>query len=378
MNKNIKKYDNDDHLQSVDSLNVLVATNHLFQTGGTENYTYAIIEELLRLGHEVEYFTFQKGAISDRIEDLGVKFRSKDKYHLVIANHNTVVRELFNFGYIIQTCHGRLANLEQPSKYADLHVSVSEGIQQHLLTKHTQSTVILNGINCKRFYPTKKINSKLVSVLSLCQSEIANKLIKECCEELNIHFKKIDKSIDSIWGIENAINEVDMVIGIGRSLYDAMACGRTVISYDNRSYSDYFGDGYLNEENIMQSLKYNCCGRAINMKFNKQVLLYEISKYSISDGEYLRGLALKELNIEICVNNYIQLYYNQRNTNPTIIKGVLLNKNERINELKGIITNLEKVIITKDDELSEVLSSSSWRITAILRKMMKFARKIVN
>jgi hypothetical protein len=73
-------------------MNILVANNHLSQTGGTENYTYAIIVELVKLGHQVEYFTFEKGMVSDMIENLGVKFRSKKIYDLIIANDKTTIK----------------------------------------------------------------------------------------------------------------------------------------------------------------------------------------------------------------------------------------------------------------------------------------------
>lgn len=59
--------------------NILVATNHLDKVGGTETYTYTLIEELKRRENiEVDYFTFKKGEISERIEHrLGISFFQK-------------------------------------------------------------------------------------------------------------------------------------------------------------------------------------------------------------------------------------------------------------------------------------------------------------
>src|SRR5690606_19581330 len=113
-----------------DAKKILIATNHLESVGGSELYTYDLIKALSELaGIEVEYFTFDKGLISDKIEgELKIPFMSKKKYDLIFANHNTTVRELFSRAPIIQICHGVLPELEQPSPLADFHVSISEEV----------------------------------------------------------------------------------------------------------------------------------------------------------------------------------------------------------------------------------------------------------
>ncbi|WP_108822513.1 UDP-glycosyltransferase [Dysgonomonas sp. Marseille-P4361] len=288
-------------------MNILVANNQLERTGGTENYTYAIIEEFLRCGHSVEYFTFRKGEISDKIEALNVRFRSKRSYDLIIANHTTTVEKLHLYGCIIQTCHGITPILEQPSSLADFYVSVSYEVQQYLKSKGYNSIVINNGVNCDRFIPETKINKELKSVLSLCQSEEANNFVRECCLDIGAEFKKLNKHIDNLWHIEKNINESDLVVGIGRSLYDAMACGRAVLSYDNRNYSRDFGDGYLNSNNIIESLKYNCSGRGLKKTFTKELFIEELKKYNEKDGVFFRNFALEHLNIRQSVASYLSI-----------------------------------------------------------------------
>ncbi len=97
-------------------MDILVATNHLKSIGGTETYSYAIIEELKSRGLNVEYFTFHKGLVSEKIErDLKVSFMKKRNYDLILANHYTTVDRLFGKGFIIQTCHGIFPPLERPN-----------------------------------------------------------------------------------------------------------------------------------------------------------------------------------------------------------------------------------------------------------------------
>ena len=107
--------------------NILVANHHLEKVGGTESYTYALTGELVKKGYNVEYFTFFKGEVADRLEnDFFVPYMSRSKYDLILANHNTCVNYLFGKGFTIQTCHGIFPELEQPSPHADAYVAISE------------------------------------------------------------------------------------------------------------------------------------------------------------------------------------------------------------------------------------------------------------
>src|SRR5690606_33723798 len=101
---------------------------------------------------------------------------------------------------------------------------------------------------------------------------------------------------DNVWDIERKINQADLVVGVGRSLYDSMACGRAVISYDVRTYMEEGkGDGYLDENNISEALKFNCSGRRFNIKFEKESFKNELKKYNHEDATFLRDFALRNL-----------------------------------------------------------------------------------
>ncbi len=299
-------------------MRILVANNHLVITGGSENFTYALAEELLRQNFEVEYFCdpAKRGKISQCMEQkLGIRFKSHDHYDLILANHNTMVEMLDGCGTIIQTCHGVYPPLEQPSPCADAYVVISQEVQDHLTELGVQSTLILNGIDCQKFYPATPLHATPQSVLSLCQGDEANAIVKEACEELGLHHFHASKSTNNIIDIQDYINQADMVFGVGRSLYDAMACGRTCISYDSRAYSSKFdghdcgGDGYITLNNIDQSIINNCTGRGVwGRHFDKDGIIEEIKRYDKLDGDKLRKYALKHLNMKINVGLYLKIH----------------------------------------------------------------------
>ncbi|GMO12799.1 MAG: hypothetical protein Ta2A_23020 [Treponemataceae bacterium] len=344
-------------------MRVLVANRFLAGTGGSENFTFAIIEEMVRLGYDVEYFTFLKGndenAVSRQIEKLGVPFMKRESYDLILASGNNAVRYLSQFGFTIDTMHGILPGTEEPSAFADLYVSVSPYIYEFYKNQGYESKVIMNGINCRRFTPKRELSGKLCKVLSLCQSKESNEFISKCCAKIGVKFAKLDKTIDNKWNIEEDINEADLVVGIGRSLYDGMACGRAVISYDKRSYRDigHEGDGYLTKDTIHQSMYRNCTG---TRAFTEEEFINELKKYNPSDGNDMRNIALEELNVEKTVPEYIK-YWNENKDVIVSLPKLLDIRRKLIKETEKQIGNYEK--------------ARSWRYTEPFRKAMRFLKE---
>ena len=285
-------------------MKILVANHWLSKLGGSETFTYTLIEELVRLGHEVDLFTFFPGLISEKIErDFGVNINVQNSYDIIFASHNTTVDELTGHGFIIQTCHGVFPYLEQPSEKANLHVSITKEVKDHLARLGFDSKIIWNGVNCNRFKPTRKINKKLKTVLSLAKSEQSNIIIRQACQVLGLDY--IERRKERIWNIENEINKADLVISLGRGVYESLACGRSVLVYDHRGYSDNYGDGIITEDNINLLMENNCSGRYFKKSFTAVSLANELKKYDPGISEFSRNFAVKNLNIKNQVKKYI-------------------------------------------------------------------------
>lgn len=290
-------------------MKILVANHSLKQAGGTETFTYTLIGELKKRKHEIEYFCFEKGEYSDRIEqDYGISFKRSEKYDLILANHHTTVKALRKTGFIVQTCHGIFPALEQPSKFADGLVSISQEVQYHLLRKGFKSLIIHNGVDCTRYKPIKPLRETQPKVLSLCHSEDAHKIVQQACKSLNLGFSILDKYIDKAWAVEKIINEHDIVVGLGRSAYEALACGRPVIIFDKRKYGIGQGDGYF-LYNILEGLKHNCSGRSLRIEFTQENLIKELIKYNPKHGQIARDYALQTFNITKTTDEYFEFLY---------------------------------------------------------------------
>ncbi|MCX7549054.1 UDP-glycosyltransferase [Xanthomarina sp. F1114] len=334
-------------------MKILIANNQLNNLGGSETFTFTLIEELVSRGYHVEYFTFEFGLVSDRIEqDLKVSFMSKKKYDLILANHNTCVKKLYKFGFIIQTCHGIFPKLEQPSSKANAYVSISTEVQNHLGTLGFPSILIHNSINLKRFQSIKPINKKLETVLSLCHSKEANEFVKRACTDLEVNFLKAFKYGDTIWNIEEKINEADLVVGLGRSAYEAMACGRPVLVYDNRRYFDSCGDGYVKDK-LGFSLQNNCSGRYTRQSFTLDLFKKELQKYNANDGLYFRNFAEKELNVKHNIERYLNFWKENVKNNIQAKKQRKIKLSQEIIGVKNtqrLIKALKQISIINNDD----------------------------
>ncbi|MBZ4190432.1 glycosyltransferase [Niabella beijingensis] len=291
---------------------ILIANHHLEHLGGSETYTYALAEELTKQQFDVDYFTFHKGTVSDKLEtDLGVRFRQKKKYDLILANHYTCVNQLRSSGFIIQTCHGIYPELEQPSPHANGYVAISQEVQDHLAQRDLESKVILNGINMDRYKSTNPLHSEVRTVLSMCQSDEANQIIEASCKAAGVRLITLNKFKNPEWNVEKAINRADLVVAIGRSAYEAMACGRPVIIFDHRSYFQSCGDGYVRDR-LERSLLKNCSGRYSNKTFSVAEVTKEIKKFRPEDGTFFRNFALKKLNIAHTAQEYLDYFQHLR------------------------------------------------------------------
>lgn len=290
-------------------MKILIANHWLKKWGGSETFTYTMVGESVRQGHITNIYTLVAGIVSEKIlEDFWVKPKPYlKKYDLILANHHTTVTRIKTLGIegkIINTCHGTIPRLEIPSTKADKWVSISEEVQNHITRP---SVVIRNGIDCKRFRPINPINNKPKTVLSMVFSEQANKTIKKACDVLGLKFLSFNKHKNPIFDIENEMNKADIVIGLGRCIYEAMACGRNVIVYDARPYMPSYADGYLNAETLNESIKFNCSGRRFKKQFDYKDLVKEIQKYNTKDAEYNLQFANQELNIEHQFRKYLDL-----------------------------------------------------------------------
>jgi hypothetical protein len=299
-------------------MNILVS-NHTFGDipGGSETYAYCIINELVKQGHRVGAFcTRPVGKMAKLVNKLGVPVHRarpfKKEYDLILASHTSTIKLLKRYGvkgFYVQTCHGIYPELEQPCPGMDAYAAITQEVKDHLMKKGYESTIIHNGVDCNLYKPASKINNKLTSVLSLCHSDDANNMVKIACRMTGVKYVEHNKYKNPVFNLHKTINEVDLVVTLGRGAYESLACGRSVVIFDKRAYvgSRSLGDGIIQKNNIDDYIINNCSGRYSNKDFTAESLAIEFSKYNSELGNFGREYAVSKLNIETQVHKYIAL-----------------------------------------------------------------------
>lgn len=298
-------------------MKILIGNHQLGDIGGSETHAYTLATELKKQGHDVTALgaCCNTGVVSNQLQKNGINCiygQHTGAYDLILINHTSTAQAVAGCtGYKVQTCHGVYPQLEQPFPGMDRYVAISEEVQHHLKSKGYESVVIRNAIDSERFKPKTDLPPKLSKVLSLAHSEQANNIIKQACSIAGVKYMELCKVKRQVnrWDMENVINQADLVISLGRGVFESAACGRNVVVFDHRSYMNTpaIGDGFITLSNIDHLLTCNCSGRATKQEFNAESLAAELKKYTPEAGNQLRQYALEHLNIKNQARKYIEL-----------------------------------------------------------------------
>jgi glycosyltransferase involved in cell wall biosynthesis len=284
-------------------MNVLLTNNHLMTYGGTENWTYTVYKKLIQLGFNVDVFSLKHNVtFSGRFKNF---YRStpKNEYDLVLCNHNSCFNLILNkvkYKKLTFISHGTIPYLEKPLAGADRYISVSKEIQSHILKRGFESDVVLNPIDLEVYYPSKPLNLKIENIFSLCQQQAASNKIKT----LGINTFQIEKVRREL--SHKDYNDSDICVGLGRSAFESLACGRPVIVYDYRGYNGELYDGIISKDNISELIKNNCSGRRYKMSFSLDQIKSDIETSYIADTDYYRSIAEKYFNVNKIIKQLIK------------------------------------------------------------------------
>ena len=288
--------------------NICVANGTYKYIGGTDTFNWAMCSAFKKLGYNVYYYAPDmdgNGVTEKYLQEIGVSpYKEGIPLAACFANQQSG-KHFIGKCPVVQTCHSKWTALEWPVKGAEAYVVISEEIQDHLKTYGFNPVLMRNGEDLERYAPVKPLH-QIPRVLSICQGD--DSLLKEACLMLGWEFRSVPKEVKKrVWHVEDMINDADIVVGIGRSLYDGMACGRACISWDNRKLDPYSGCGYITAANWHICAKTNFTGRGFPKINTVGALICELKKYRAADGAVMRSFAAQELNAAANALKYLEL-----------------------------------------------------------------------
>lgn len=263
---------------------------------------------LRKLGHDV---TIACRGVNNLLPDFPeVRLeRPQGEYDLGLFNHVSMLdkkdlRE--RCGMVIQTCHGIIPGEEKPHPAADIHVAVSNEVEDAILGKPgvTETYVIRNPINTNRFRPETELNEtpKRVLYISNNGDHRFGGIVEQGAKKAGAELVKLGRAYGRTLNPQEVMNSVDLVISLGRGAYEAMACGRPVVVADVRG-----GDGYLHPDFVWEWRKNNLSGRYNKYTVDADWLAGEILKYEPHHGEMLRSYIEAEHSELSVAQHYVAL-----------------------------------------------------------------------
>jgi hypothetical protein len=288
-------------------MRVLLTNNHLQHVGGTEKWVYSMARNMKERGIDVEVFTFMKGMTSQKLEEAGIRVVSSpgSEYDLSLINHNTCLAVCKKVrGPKVFTSHGPLHPLEFPMPGADFYVGVSEEIRATWIVRGFHLSVIRNGIDLEEFYPTANRNEKK-HILSMCKNPVAGAIVAAAAEAQGVTFEGVHYLARPVWDMAQMIQRADVVFACGRSAYEALACGKTVVVYDDRTGRGPSADGILTKGNVDLIAQCNCSTRYNDLQWDQHDVERAISEAGTSP--WARPWAEKNTDIVKTVDAYLSL-----------------------------------------------------------------------
>ena len=259
-------------------MRILIAINLGFsppfghgRAGGSETHSLELANQFSLMGHEVDLIDSRR------------KIAIPDRYDVVFSSHTSILSKLVHLSCpIVHTCHGVLPSLEQPVPGAHHYVSVSEEVQAHLSTLGYKSEIIRQPIDCAKFRCIEPARENPERILFFSRYQRGTEKIVE---------KAFGDRDLSIWAghvphdeIPALLNRHDVVIGLGRSALEAMACERNVVVFDYNG-----GDGFVTPDSVAEIRRNNFSGRRYSLDYSADDLRREVDEnYTVENAQQLR------------------------------------------------------------------------------------------
>lgn len=233
----------------------IVLANHAFhRVGGSETYLATLADNLVRLGHDVVVYARVAGDMAmlarrrgirvvDRVEDLGDPADAALTQDGVVAHDLAAAWPRVPQAFV---CHSSLFDFQQPPLVPGIAATVivlndRVGARVQALNANCDVVRLTQPIDTQRFSPLSSLSRR--PKRALVQSTYLDGAPRRALEEawgaagIELVFLGVDH-VDL--SPEVQMGTVDIVVGKGRTVIEAMSCGRPAYLYDA-----FGGDGWI-------------------------------------------------------------------------------------------------------------------------------------
>ncbi len=237
-------------------MRVILATNQL-GLGGSESYLLTVAEQLDRLGHEPVVFTREPGAGAVLARRREIEVVSENELppacDAVLVQDAGVSLELAKrFPHVSQVfvAHSEIFDLQLPPQLEGIvHqvVALNDRVLRRLraLAVKADTVRLRQPIDIERFAAGPPLPERPARALLLSNNPVSDRLamLEAACGEVGIELVRVGGEAGQTDDPAGDLRSADIVIGYGRSVLEAMACGRAAYVYDRHG-----GDGWVTAE----------------------------------------------------------------------------------------------------------------------------------
>lgn len=278
-----------------------LATQHLSSLGGSATYLVTVAEQLERLGHDTTILALETGEMAEVAQARGVRvvtdaaeLGAPDALVAQDALSALSVARLGAQAPLLFVCHGTALDVMGPPQAPDVVsrvVAMNERVRARVsaLAAGHEVVRLRQPIDMARFLPRGAPRSRARRVLLLGNNlqGARRRMVDEVCDELGLELVQVGRHGHADASPERAIRAADVVIGYGRSVLEAMACGRPAYVYDHLG-----GDGWVTPDSFTALEADGFGGRATDTVVDRARLRDDLAAYDPDMGILNRDLVV--------------------------------------------------------------------------------------
>ena len=281
-------------------MRILLANKAMTLLGGSEAYLITVGEQLQRLGHDVVAYAPEHGEAAQCARDRGLRLVSglgelPDEVEGVLAQDTIVAYQLaaaYPKAVRLYVAHSYYWEQHRPPQIRDvchgivtLNDYVMRFCEAH--AEHPRLVRLHQPINTTRFSPAvRRERPKRVLAFGNYWAGSRYRTLVDACDAAGLQLEHVGLNGRTSTTPELEIAEADIVVGVGRCILEAMACGRAAYVYGIGG-----GDGWVTPESYAAMEADGFAGHATDTVVNTERLRRDLANFDPGMGQANRDIA---------------------------------------------------------------------------------------
>ncbi|HWJ42790.1 MAG TPA: hypothetical protein VNR67_05090 [Solirubrobacterales bacterium] len=296
-------------------MRLILATNHL-GLGGSESYLLTVAEQLERLGHEATVYGADPGPGTAVAEERGIPLASLDQLpsepDAALVQDAAVSYDLLaRFPSLPQVfvAHSESFDVQAPPQFGEAVravVALNDRVAARIRISAGEPEVVRlrQPIDTERFTPRSPLppRARKALLLSNAPNDDRVAMVEAACSAAGIELVRIGGREGQTRDPREAMHEVEIVIGYGRSVLEAMACGRAAYVYDWNG-----GEGWMTAESYPRIESDGIAGRSGETIVDGDRLAADLRAYSPAMGPVNHDLVIGHHRANVHAQQLVEL-----------------------------------------------------------------------